>query len=77
MRETGRSLDRQGVDEGLGEIAAHLMLTGVVFLAEQLRWSTCCAGPFVPCSSLDPVSLLVQAERHEESAEQKRSFGIR
>ena len=77
MRESGRRLDRQGVDEGLREIAAHLMLTGVVFFAEQLRWSTCCAGPFVPCSRLDRLALLVQAERHEESAEQKRSFGIR
>ena len=27
MRETGRSLDRQGVHEGLREVAAHLVLT--------------------------------------------------
>ena len=59
MRESGRSLDHQGVDEGLGQVAAHLMLTGVVFLAEQLRWSAGGAGPFVPGSGLDRLSLLV------------------
>lgn len=39
--ETGRTLDHQGVNEGLGQVASQLSLDDVVLFGEQPRRSTC------------------------------------
>lgn len=39
--ETGRTLDHQGVNEGLGKVASQLSLDDVVLLGEQPRRSAC------------------------------------
>ena len=62
--------------EGLGEVAAHLVLGGVVFLAEQLRRSAGGAGAFEPSAGGEVIALLVGGEGHEESAEQEGAFGV-
>ena len=76
LGQSGGGFDHQGVDEGLGQVAAHLVLMGVVFLAEQLRRAAGGAGAFVPGAGLDRLVLLVEAERDEESAEQEGSFCV-
>lgn len=64
------------MDERLGDVSPHLMLAGVVLLAEQLGWAAGGAGAFVPCARLHRMALLIQAEGDEEAAEQERSLGF-
>lgn len=59
LGQSGGCFDHQCVNEGLGQVAAHLVLVGVVFLAEQLRGTAGGAGAFVPAAGLDRLVLLV------------------
>ena len=74
--ESDRGFNHEGVDEGLGKIATHLLLGLVVFLTEESRWAAGGAGPFVPADGEKFVALLVGGEGHEKSAEQEGAFGV-
>jgi hypothetical protein len=64
------------MDERLREVAAHLVLVGVVFLAEQLWWAAGSARAFVPGAGFDVVVLLVLGEGDKKAAQQEGALGV-
>src|SRR5690349_20280108 len=76
LSELCRRLDHERMDEGLREISSHLVLAGVVLLAEQLRRSGGRAGALEPGARLDSVALVVQGECDQEAAQQERALGL-
>jgi len=64
------------VHESLRKVPPHLVLVGVVLLAEQLRRPARRAGALEPADRLGVPVLVVQGERDTESAQQERALGL-
>ena len=76
LAETVGALQQQGVDEGLGKVAAKLALHDVVLLGEQPGRSEGGAVAFEPAQGVLASAQLQLGQGHEEPAQDEGALGF-
>ena len=64
------------MDEGLGQVSAHLALGDVELLGQQARRATGAAIAFEECPRHQVLPLLFERQGQKESTQEKRSLGF-
>src|SRR3954468_17613587 len=75
-RQLHRALEQQGVDEGLGEVAAELALADVELLGEQAGGAAGGAVALEPGEGEGHIALLSVGEREPEATEEEGALGL-